>query len=743
MRTANLLGLIVCVSCSWVARDEPPTGCEVDDDCQKDEICSVDQGGVCLPKASPPRRALAFRLQEGQEFVAELHACEMGFDQGNVTLKVDRDDIDRRFELAAEEQRPGEADPCTVFSCPEGYECDSEANACVAAFPSEVTLTQASRLGRATVTSENKTYPILDEMMLPLEDRLSFDWAAYSFLEGEGPPILVRIEAADEKRARVKRKLRSNADQTKKTFDIATRFQCHQHVHGLVRRFGGGPVLGANVSLAHDEPVASPSSILSGDGPQECSKHSDCGQGEACNETLNQCGLDLTGEPAGEASSADTGSVDPYVYIYCDEGPAFERSFVVEVVPTDVSGLPQMRYTLVQDIEPPLTGDNPPPTADMPGDLCIPDWPIPSPVTIEIGAPPVTLVTTEDGDLKCCDANCLSGGQVLPSEIPQAPESCTTFERFSLSTPVPVQDPNDWEAEGCLPFYVDDDGNVGSFARSLSAESECNESLCTVNLPLDLQGEDPRQYAISVVHPPGSVFRSTTLTGVEIDPFTMSIEPVLFSPRTILKGEITCADDTENCDATGATIVAERLRMPEEGGPPGPFFYHQVAYATSEDDDGVPRGARFALPVNPGVYVVTALPAPGSGGGPARYSIIDLRNSAFPDEEGNVKVLELEDPIELEGGAPVRLQLEDFDRSAKVQPIDTGSWFRQEGFTLPGSEDGVDLNDPNACYHSDDPNRGCEIRKLTRPDVEGLSQLQGGRVVFTTRDRGAKDCPSG
>jgi hypothetical protein len=749
MRRALLFAACTGLACSTLARPQPSTGCETDDDCDADEVCSLDQGGICLPRDAPPRAYLAFEITD-QNVTAEVRGCDedlISLDENKLRLEVDRDDIVQTVALEIDDSVTDEG--CTAFSgCApdDGFQCLVGEDLCVAPLTSTVTIRQESRLGLGVRTS-SKGYPVLDEEDMPLDEPVVFEWA-YAGSQDSSPIVLDIVpDAAADPLSRARHRRALGLDASSQMHEVLERgkFPCNRSVVGTVRRYQGGPILAANVSLAYAEPVATPSTQIGGKA-MSCDGDDDCPNGMACNPDHETCGVDLTGQRAGEAVSSDAGGFSAWVYSYCeDDAVAVDgRAFILDAEPPEISGLPRVRaaiepeFGLTLNVEgfPPL--DVPP--ADLDGDVCIPDWPSPVGTGFDIGAKPVVLVTTENGvDWRCCDTSCLPAGALLGDESPPAPETCTTSGTIRIATDVAAPDAQEWEADGCLPLDEDEDGNVGEYVRFVSQDDDCADLMCMVDLPPDADGEDPREYTVEIVQPANSVFRSQTLS-VEIDPDTSRLsKEVAFRPRTLLRGEIVCAEDTESCNPTEAVILAERLRMPDED-PLGPYFYWQVAYATSETDEGEPRGARFSLPVNPGVYVVTALPAAGGGGGPARYSVIDLRNEAPGVTEGAVPKLDLEDPIELEAGLAVRLQLENFGRSTAVRPLDTGSWKSQDGLTLPGSSDPLDLNDPETCYNNE-MGRGCQIRSLTRPDAL-LSPLQSGVVQFTTRNvSGGKGCP--
>lgn len=736
-RYIGIAGLLM-LACSTVARPEPSTGCESDDDCASDEVCSLDQGGVCLSRDAPPRAYLAFQIEE-QGVVAELKACDedlVRFDENNLLLEVRRDHVYQTLDFHVREtMRGGECDPWGACGV---YTCDEDRDLCVGVLESNVGLRQASRIGLSEQTN-SKAYPVLDAEDMPLEDAVSFGWGYPG--QYDAPPIVLDVTPGDASRARVRRALGPDSKVQEQEFTAEAQFACHRNLVGNVRRLGGTPILGAVASVVFAEPVASPATIQGAAAPA-CAGDDECPTGLVCNPDLGSCGLDLTGYAAGEASTADNGTFSAWVYTYCDDVAVTSRDFAVVVSPPEITGLPAVRYAISPEFDLPQSVEGFPtisvPSTELDGDLCLPDWPEPETVSLEIGASPITLLTTDNGvPWRCCDAGCLPAGAPLGDVPPEAPERCLDTEQIRISTPVPAPDADEWASAGCDVLLEDESGNVGEYVRFVNQES-CVDSLCTVELPPDQDGEDAREFRVDILTPRTSVFRSQSVF-VGIDADTKSLAKSLnFSPRTLLRGEIVCAEGTENCTAVESIIIAERLRLEDES-PPGPYLYWQVAYATSETEEGEPLGAKFSLPLNPGVYVITALPAAGSGGGPARYQVVDLRNGAPGVTE---RALDLENPIELETGLPVTVQLEDFARSALLRPVDTGSWKAQEDLQLPDSDQPIDLNDPMTCYSTTAGGAGCSIRSLTRPDAPKLGQLQSGRVQFTTRNvSGGKGCP--
>jgi hypothetical protein len=250
--------------------------------------------------------------------------------------------------------------------------------------------------------------------------------------------------------------------------------------------------------------------------------------------------------------------------------------------------------------------------------------------------------------------------------------------------------------------------------------SECAPEGCTVMLTSGEIDELTREYTVSLEQRADSVFRSqrhNVSVTAETENLTFALEP-----RVLLRGQVVCVSN--NCSAQSAVVAAERLRSDTDGVDPiGPFEFQAR----------VDAAGNFVMPVDPGVYVVTAYPGVGQPGGPAPYEVVDLRDgSALLDDVDGVPNATLDDSLELDEGVLVRVQLRDFAVSTRVTPIDIGSWAYQSDFP----ED-LDLNDPSACLGSS--SRGCSIRRL-RPVDTPISLLLSGKFQFTTRDRGGQ-CP--
>jgi hypothetical protein len=723
--TVALVALVVATTlagCSTVDRgliDE----CQDDTDCGTGSVCSLAQGNICVPEVLPPQTALGFDIREGDGLRIELKGCdpEVIRELGGSELRVQkRESLVRNYQLRASEAR-------TVGSCDECEDtCNAATLTCTAPADADLGLSMGSRLALAALEVKPQGYVIPPEGELPLP--VGFDWPTYeSLVDPAARSALVLQVSPPADTAPRSRYLRAIAPDTADEIDSAALDRCERAIIGpeaTVRTFLGVPISGANVEFVHDEAIASPVTVL-GTGAA-CVESTDCPPGWACNEG-GSCGLDLNGVSAGSAKSlaVTPGALPPaYLYTYCEDveaGEDLERKFSVRVTPPDESGLPNMIYDLSQTFPYPpapgtLTEIN---LQDAEGKslLCLPDWQPPVPVSFSVSGSPITLTETELGIYTCCSTECLPSPEpgVEPTPPPQV-EACSGFTVASFETRWVNHNENAlaWAFAGCIATGANSDGSSG---RYVSEVNECAPEGCSVLLTSGEPDELTRDYTVSIEQRADSVFRSQRYTNVSV---TAATEALTFAlePRVLLRGQIVCS--TGNCSAQSAVVAAERLRSDTDTGDPiGPF----------EFEARVDAAGNFVMPVDPGVYVVTAYPGVGQPGGPAQYEVVDLReDSELIDDIDGVPNATLPAPLELEEGVLVRVQLRDFAVSTRVLPLDIGSWKYQNDFP----ED-LDLNDPKTCPGSS--TRGCSIRRLRATDTP-ISLLLSGKFQFTTRDRG-------
>lgn len=716
------------LACSNVDRG-PILECLDDTDCAVGSVCSLAQGNICVPEVLPPQTALGFDISEG-ELRIELTGCdpEVTRELGGSELRVQKHaSLVRKYQLRASESR-------TITSCDECEDiCDEAALTCTAPADAQIDLSMRSRLGLKSLDDEApaKSYvvtPDLPEGELPAP--IDFTWPTYeSLVDPAARSALVLQVTPPADTPPRSRYLRAIAPDAPDEIDSAALDRCERAIIGpenSVHVFDGPPISGATVEFVYAEPIASPGTVI---GSAAACLGDNCPPGWACNDE-GSCGLDLTGVLAGSAISlADPpGALPPaYLYTYCEDVEAGEdltREFSVRVTPPIDSGLPTVVYDLsqifpAQPAPGTLTEVN---LADVA--LCLPDWQPPISIGFSLNGSPITLTETELGTYTCCSTACLPSPEpgVEPTPPPQV-EACSDFAEASFETrwfPFPTdEDIQDWLFAGCVLTGANSDGSSGRFTSAVKSEG-CAPEGCSVLLTAGEPTDVSRIYTVSIEQRPDSVFRSQAYNVS----FTAETETLTFAlePRVLLRGQVACVSD--NCSAQSAVVFAERLRSDtDELDPIGPF----------EFQTRVDAAGNFVMPVDPGLYVVTAYPGVGQPGGPAPYEVVDLReDSELLDDVDGVPNATLTGPLELDEGVLVRVQLRNFAVSTRVTPLDIGSWKYQDDFP----ED-LDLNDPATCLSSS--TRGCDIRRL-RPTETPISLLLSGKFQFTTRDRGAQ-CP--
>lgn len=715
------LGLASGAACSTLAPPPSEQECAADDDCPGEQFCDLAQGGRCIDPSAPRQASLAFALVDG-EFRAEFYGCdaEVRPSANSFELRVRRNEFERELALGADMERATVS--CNEFSGCPGSMC-VDGTTCIRPWHSEISASRSSRLRLSELESPSKVYaePVEDDPDIDADETPEmFLWASYAEenFEAEAPVVFVANPTSGTE-ATV---FRTAIEPVDASFPITAAFECHRVLVGSARVLGTeDPIIGAQVAIRYAERIAAPESVLPQGAAPPCDSDDECEAPLSCNLDLQTCGLNLDGELAGSDESGDTGTFGVWMYTYCQDAQVSDLELTARLTPPIESNLPQINYRYTQGFNPVGIGE-PVPDDPLEGIMCVPDWPSSQTIEFTASAVPIALFPELDaGDgWSCCDLGCLPPSGVLDTP-PVVPESCTVNEQIRFETSVPAPDIDEWELAGCLPYDEDEDGNVGRFTRSAACEAESDK--CEATLVPGSEGA--RSYQVTITQPVGSVFRSQRLT-VDLDVDNPVIEAMDYAPRTILSGMVACQEGLEDCSPGGASIVAERLREDGETAL-APFIFN-----TRSLEDG-----SFVLPVNPGRYVVTALPSSqqGTGSGPAPYYIVDARLDANAVNFENGAPRRQLDPIELQNGQTVRVRATGFPFGARLVPYDVGSWNAQ-GEDNGTPEIGVDLNDPQTCYGSN----GCQIRRLADVDSNGVPVLQGGQSQFTTRNRGARSC---
>jgi hypothetical protein len=725
---ASLLGLALGagLGCSNVDRTELDE-CRDDTDCGTGLVCSLAQGNTCVPEALPPQDVLGFEIRNSKAARIELTGCdpEVSRELGGSELRVQSPaSIMRDFSLRVSEVR-------SVVNCGGDEcagECDEEALTCTEPKDAQLRLSMRSRLGLDAPYSQKPylTEPPDAEPLTPA----AFTWPSYESSDEKAHAALqLQVTPPVEEPTR-SRFLRVIAEGAPDELEASALSRCQRAIiggEGMVHVYNGGPVADAAIEFFYNEPIATTGTVLGGQAAP-CVDEGDCLPGWACNVEQGRCGLDLTGVSAGSTTSlADPPGAFPpaYLYTYCEGIVApvdpLTRQFLVTVRPPAETGLPEVSYELAQDfIDPPQPGTLT--ELNIETALCLPDWQPPMPVGFSVAGEPVPLTETDLGVYSCCSTECLPSTEpdVEPTPPPTV-ESCHDFKRVRFETHwFNTEDAWLFGDPPCTPTAVaNSDGSSGEFVRDIT---ECDEEGCTAMLTIGEAIEDSRNYTVMIEQPAGSVFRSQRFN-VALTPETTELPTFELEPRVLLRGQVVCADT--NCSAENAIVAAERLRTETDGSDlPGPFYF----------DTGVDAEGNFILPLDPGVYVITAYPAVGQPGAPSPFVYLDLReDSAQVSETDGVPHAALEDPLELDEGVLVRVLLRDFEVSTSVVPLDIGSWTYQSDFP-----EEIDLNDPETCLGSS--TRGCQIRRM-RPTEAAISLLISRRFQFTARKRGSDKCP--
>ncbi len=557
------------------------------------------------------------------------------------------------------------------------------------------------------------------------------------------------------------------------TYQYAYADACDRELKGRVIRVDDAltelsAIPGATVTIRHADPGTGDRLGLPRLDPQpieerptECAQDSQCLPELVCNADTGQCELPLAGLSAWsgpvptEAAPGTEGSFTARTFTYCEGLPTsepLERTFDVVVSPPEESGLPSVNLRADITFDPVQAGQQPP--ADFPANLCVPDWGPPQDITLSITGEPRPLLP----GYTCCDVDCLprteEDAQTPP---PEARSACDgsgsgSAPTYRVETPLSLSDKalqawTDPDSD-CLGFSSDANGAIGTLRRSAPCESgdddeeddddELSSPGCVLSLPAATDDTE-RTYALRIETPTGAVGGSVDTTLSLTADAGASLLDVELPPRTLLQGRVllssaSCDADTEDCGSPGAKVLAERLRMMGEtvANTPGPYF-HEVATFHDPTAADAQRDGAYILPLDPGVWVLTALPDSGTLGGPARLLIVDLRQG--PDEARQDFVLD--------EGILVTLDVRSFDRRSQVVPLDIGSWslpgdsqlIHPDRALLPAPDNLVDLGAVGECLARDSDASaatGCRIRRLI--GGSSLPPTQVGQVRFTARD---------
>ena len=504
----------------------------------------------------------------------------------------------------------------------------------------------------------------------------------------------------------------------------------------------GNPIAGTSVSVRYGpgvdgDPFGVPAledAPLLERAPQ-CSSDADCiDEGQFCDLASRQCFLNLVGRVANavDATTDDSGWFSTPVYTYCEGQTTtpVRRTYTVNVSDRDTERIaervvPSINYDGEAVFSPPPNVEDKP-AGQIDGLLCVPDLGPPKALQVTLRGEPVTLLSggSADQEYTCCDIGCLpreEGETTGVSESSCTGRTSTDPTVLRLEAPVTLSPAAiaGWIEAGCaLPSVADDsDRTIGVLSRI----ARCTDDSGACEVQGLAAGPDggARRYRLRLEAPEGSLFRSMDVP-VDIQAGDDGPLEIELLPRVLVRGRVMLPDDLcpaaaegGDCGSANAWVMAERLRWPEndERRPPGPYFQQVQTFV----DPVRQTKGHYVLPLDPGVWIVTALPATASLGFPARYEILDLRDAPATTEQN----------FPLDQGSLVTLKLDDFDRRATVATIDSGSWrdiLQHEGRF-------IDLSNVRECWG--DEGQACRIRRLF--PLGPIPASQAGQIRFSAR----------
>lgn len=784
-----VVAALLVAGCSSLAPLPTPQECESDDDCPNaGELCAPDTR-VCVPTTNlPPAPDLAFDVQElvGGQVVyrAEIAACDAAVSISQSRIDVRGTELAQTFEVQVEAGEPTTDPPTAEDLLASAIEFSQASRfGRVPLAPPRVEyprLDQSAEVAAVLPTTLKwPRYHPFDPLPAELADGGFVQWRTIPF---EGAPILQMIVPPATKDTACDDDLDCCDDDEscapnfcipgvgkcsaignpKFAFTFRYDDRCSRELTGDVAIIDSqtletrGVVADAPLTVRHADTedmdrlgVQAIGGVAPLDRPAACTTDADCIVGEQfCEPLTQQCVLRLAGRPAdnGSVRTDENGAFVATVYTYCEQNPdniGFIRSYTVSAAPE--GPLASLSYTFDTTIAPVMAGDQKP-QARVPKRLCVPDWGTSAGLSLRLVGDPRTLAGEDDGEYQCCDVGCLPRTpEELATSMPPQLSTCdgrtggeipTVVVSASLTLDADARAA--WEAADCVPPDAGADDVVGGIRRSMDCSAPDESGTCfATDLAAGPDGS-PREYRVRLESPMGSLFASMSMN-VDVTGDTSALE-VSLMPRVLVRGRVdldgdACAQAAPvdgECGSQGALVRAERLRMPGESSENvlGPYLYEVSTFI----DPATGRPGSYVLPLDRGVYLLTALPAAGSAGGPAAISVLDVRDGVDAERD-----------LSLRAGVLVTLDLAGFDPRAQIVPLDRGSW---RDLIHPGRAEHpdparrvVDLNAIGECLQpSAEAPQACRIRRLVAANSLAASQV--GQVRFVARaDDDAGSCP--
>jgi hypothetical protein len=782
------LGLAaLAVACSTAAVESQRRGCDDDSDCRTGEQCS---DYFCYASELPPRDALAldvrsefsspqFRIELLGDDVAVARVLDRTPNRFYVSLLNKGDELPGvrdRLVLSLIERR-------MLLSPNELMKMEKE----YVEIPGELRLVQPSRLGRGSLIAAGLRYPVVDPVTgeEAIEPEVIQTWPRYDPSDARADlPLLAEVTASDDVpvdedplpsklygRGIVYRQLvRKNLEgASTQVFAIPDLRECHRKLSSELRFPDGAPApldppVKVSVSMRHagrpapdpDDPQPHCDPTPSGGTPATCSTatllpqsssectsdiqcaapyrcyklpnsatkrcgcqaDAECPGGQVCNLERQQCALPLTDLPAIrplDVDLLDFASVQSWVYTYCEDAPTLPQrtmEFIVTAASDSSLGLPRLNYRVVSDF---FYDDGELPTTTMPA-ICLPTWLPAQTIDLTIGGPPAEIYKdSRDRSWVCCETACIDPTDDNPTVVDG---TCSIKAAIGATGNFKIRNPDTWIDAGCMPLYGAD---AEGFVRSTYNAGNCPEGAgCAVDLSPGAAGGDGQTYELQIEPPVGSIFRSAKVP-LTVQEGTVQ-HPIELGYRVLLRGKViggeTCESGGDDCGSDNAEVLAERVTRDEDKSTLlGPYFYTART---------LPDTGEYVLPVNPGVYLLTALPeisVSGSATGPAPLVLVDLREtSPLVREENGILVADAPE-LTLQPGVSYTIELDEFAASTRVIPLDVTTWV---DLTMDGAP--LDLGAPETCA----PSEACLIRRL-RPGNSPLLLTQDQFITYVAR----------
>lgn len=778
------------VACSTLAEIEQSRECKVDDECldqggkSTGKICYL---GSCVEDRLPPRAPLAVDIRSeplgDPAFRVEVLGADVALDR-NLTDRPYRYRISlANVDVEGEEDKviSGVRDLLKIAVTETRTKLQEGEDATTVPLAGSFTLSQSSRLGRSALSTPLLFYPPMGGDESEGVPHIDLPWPRYDPVDDEAdlPLIVELLPDADGEplvmgnksygRGIVYRQIvrRNDGIAAQHNVSLSTVRECHRETTGMLRfpdgvptppplldgetapkisvalRYEGKKASGdkpraCDPSGAPAPPLCSVETLTQQPSPEcqtatqcappstcvevepgvrrcGCSNDDHCFPGDVCNLEQHLCALDLTDRPATKSFPVDPAQPDfsTWIYTYCDDdvGASREIALIVDVTPDIRLGLPTMQFRAAIDYS--LNFDGEPKGSAIPP-LCLPTWQTVQPITLRQTQPPARVFQADTRVWVCCDTTCVDPGA---SGVPDAAATCPLRGTLTATTTATthLDDPNPkgpWH--GCH--------QEGNYTGSVNlGDCAADKPECQVQLSAGPASPGQQAYQLAIESPVGSIFQSATI-GIDVATGTSALDLQL-PYRVLLRGRVAVADCTVAPEGGTCTpeaeIVAERIIKDEPPGTLGPFFYTTSTLPGTLGE--------YVLPLDPGLYFLTALPKITIGTSqtaPAPILILDLRpGSKLVRDEDGVPVAEGPDLLLAKSGVTYTIELDDFDLSTRAIPLDRTSW---KGISF--EFDTYDLNAPGVC----DRTLACKIRRL-RPGNSPVYLTQERLLNYVTR----------